>query len=106
LPRVPSSPLPLLVILLSGSLAACAGWPVQQMYDARQAVEAAQKAGAEQYAPDVLAEAQAHLKNAKTSMDQGDWRTARDEADLSRQKAMEARRAAEAASPPKTPPRS
>ncbi len=102
--RFPQSLLPLVAVLFSGLLAACAGVPVQQMYDARQAVEAAQKAGAAKYAPDVLAEAQAHLKNAKASMDQGEYRTARDEAELARQKAMEARRAAEAAAAPKARP--
>jgi hypothetical protein len=95
----------LLALLLSGLLAGCAaGAPVQQMYDARQAVEAAQKAGAAKYAPELLAEAQTHLKTAKASMDEGEYRSARDEADLARQKAMEARRAAEAAAPPKSRP--
>lgn len=84
-------------------VAACAGAPVQEMYDANQAVRAAQKAGAPQYAPDLFGEAQAHLKSAKTNLHAHEYRTARDEAELAREKAMEARRVAEAAAP-KTKP--
>jgi hypothetical protein len=98
--------LPTLAIALLGATLAsgCVGWPVQEMSNARQAIVAAQKAGAEQYAPDTLAEAQRLLASAKTSSNKGDYRTARDEADQAREKAIEARRAAEQAkAPAKTP---
>jgi hypothetical protein len=85
------------VLFAAAALCACAGMPAQQMYDATQAVRAAEKAGAAQYAPELLSEAQAHLKVAKTSLHSGDYRVARDEAEAARGKAMEARSAAETA---------
>ena len=91
------------VLLVAAALASCAGAPVQQMYDARQAVRAAEKAGAAQYAPDLLAEAQSHLQNARANMNTHEYRTARDEAELARAKAIEARRQAEAAAPKQQP---
>jgi hypothetical protein len=88
----------LAVALLGASLASgCAGWPVQEMSNARQAIVAAQKAGAEQYAPGKLAEAQRLLANAKSHSSKGDYRTARDEAELARDRAIEARKLAEQA---------
>jgi hypothetical protein len=90
--------------LLTGALlSACAGAPMQQMYDATQAVRAADKAGAAQYAPELFSQAQGHLKTAKASMHSQDYRVARDEAELAREKAIEARRKAEAAAPPRQP---
>jgi hypothetical protein len=93
-----------MVLLCSAVVTACAGYPAQQMYDARQAVRAAEKAGAPQYAPELFSEAQAHLKSAEASSHGGDYRTARDEADLARDKAMAARRKAESAAPPPRKP--
>jgi hypothetical protein len=86
----------LCVALASG----CAGWPVQEMSNARQAIGAAEKAGAAQYAPEALAEAKRLLESAKTSSNGGDYRAARDEADQAREKAIEARRIAEQARVP------
>ena len=97
------------VVLIGAALASgCAGWPVQEMSNARQAIVAAQKAGAERYAPDMLAEAQSLLASAKSHSSKGDYRTARDEAEQARDKAIEARKLAEqaqapAGSPPTTP---
>jgi len=85
------------VLLATATLAACAGYPAQQMYDARQAIRAAEKAGAAQYAPEPYAAAHSHLKSAENSLHDGDYRSARDEAEQARDKAMEARRQAEAA---------
>jgi hypothetical protein len=98
--------LPVLTATLLGAMLAsgCAGVPVQEMSNARQAIVAAQKAGAEQYAPEALAEAQQLLKSAKANLNQGEYRTARDQAEQSREKAIEARRAAELATAPKTDP--
>lgn len=90
-------------LLIGALLAACAGYPAQQMYDAKESVRAADKAGAAQYAPELFSEAQAHLKAAKASMNSRDYRVARDEAELAREKAIEARRKAEAAAPPRQP---
>jgi len=77
--------------------AGCAGAPVQEMSDARQAVRAAEQAGAATAAPDLMAEAKRLLKDAETHLRDGEYRTARDEAELSRTKAVEARRVAEEA---------
>jgi len=76
-------------------LAGCAGMPLQQMSDARQAVRAAERAGAEQYAPELLDEARALVKTASENLHKGEYRDARDEAELARDKAMEARRISE-----------
>jgi hypothetical protein len=87
----------LIASLGAAQLAGCAGFPVQEMSNARQAVLAAKKAGAEQYAPEPMADAERLLKSAKASLNQGEYRAARDAAEQAREKAMEARRLAEAA---------
>jgi len=98
--------LPLLAVALLGAalVSGCAGWPVQEMSNARQAIVAAEKAGAEQYAPKDLAEARKLLASAKSHSGKGDYRTAREEADLARDKAIEARKLAEQAQAPVDPP--
>ncbi len=97
MPRRLSSLRPICLLLFAAAVAACAGAPVQEMYDANQAVRAAQKAGAAQLAPDLYAEAQAHLKAARSNLHAQEYRVARDEAQIAREKAIEARRQAEAA---------
>ncbi len=91
--------LPIIAAALLGAALAsgCAGWPVQEMSNARQAIVAAQKAGAEQYAPEMLADAQKLLASAKSHSGKGDYRMAREEADQARDKAIEARKLAEQA---------
>jgi hypothetical protein len=71
--------------------------PLQQMSDARQAIRAAERAGAEQHAPELLDEARALVKAASENLHKGEYRDARDEAELARDKAMEARRISEEA---------
>jgi hypothetical protein len=78
-------------------LAGCAGMPLQQMSDARQAIRAAERAGAEQHAPELLDAARALVKAASENLHKGEYRDARDEAELARDKAMEARRISEEA---------
>jgi hypothetical protein len=90
-------PAVLLASIAMLGLAGCAGVPVQEMSNARQAVLAAQKAGGAKYAPEAMSEAERHLASAKASLKRGDYRPARDEAELAREKAMEARRETEAA---------
>lgn len=85
------------MLFLGGSLGGCAGAPLQQLSDARQAVRAAEKAGAEQYAPDLLDEAKRLVESARVNLHRGEYRQSRDDADLAREKAMEARRVSEAA---------
>jgi PBP1b-binding outer membrane lipoprotein LpoB len=88
----------LLAVLFSAPLlGGCAGMPLQEMSDARQAIRAAERAGAEQHAPELLDEARGLVESARQSMHKGEYREARDDAETARSKAMEARRIAEAA---------
>jgi hypothetical protein len=96
-PRRLQLPTLLFALLAAVQLAGCAGVPVQEMSNARQAVQAAQKAGGAKYAPETMAEAEKLLASAKANLKKGEYRPARDEAELAREKAMEARRQAEAA---------
>ncbi len=96
--RLPSLAIALLAIAI---VAGCAGAPVQEMSDARQAVRAADKAGAEQYAPELMTEAERLLASARSNLYKGEYRLARDEAEQARDKAMEARRVAELAKAPR-----
>jgi hypothetical protein len=91
--------LPLLAAMLA--FAGCAGAPVQEMSNARQAVRAANNAGADASAPELMSEARKMLKSAETNLRHGEYRAARDEAELARSKAVEARRIAEQAKAPK-----
>jgi hypothetical protein len=91
-------PLLLAFALLSGAVVSgCAGAPVQEMSNARQAVRAAEHAGAAATAPEVLDEARLLLKNAESLLRRGDYRSARDQAELARTRAVEARSLAETA---------
>ena len=98
-----SFPRRLLLIILTAAplvatqLSGCVGAPVQEMSNARQAVIAAQKAGAAKYAPEAMAEAEQLLKSAKANQSKGEFRAAREEAEQAYAKATEARRQAEAA---------
>lgn len=87
----------LAALLAAPLLAGCAGMPLQELSDARQAIRAAERAGAEKHAPQLLGEARQLVETASKSMHEGDYREARDEAELARAKAMEARRIAEQA---------
>lgn len=91
--------LPFLLVALCAAplLGGCAGMPLQEMSDARQAIRAAERAGAEKHAPELLGEARGLVETARESMHKGEYRTARDDAELARNKAMEARRVSEAA---------
>ena len=91
-------------LVVTSFASGCAGWPVQEMSNARQAIVAAQKAGADEYAPEALAEAQRLLAGAKEDLNKGDYRAARDQANRARDKAIEARRVAEQAKAPRQAP--
>ena len=91
-------PLLLAFALLSGAVVSgCAGAPVQEMSNARQAVRAAERAGATTVAPEVMGEAKELLKSAESLLRRGDYRSARDQAELARTRAVEARSLAETA---------
>jgi len=91
------------LLLCVVSVTGCVGAPVQEMSNARQAVRAAEKAGAVSLAPDLMSEAKQALRNAETHLRHGEYRTARDEAELARTKAVEARRVAESGGQPASP---
>lgn len=103
---MPSSPrrsrsFALWLLLCVVAVAGCAGAPVQEMSNARQAVRAAEKAGAATLAPELMTEARQALRSAEFHLRQGEYRTAREAAELARDKAVEARRVAESSA--KTP---
>ena len=78
------------LVLLSMGLAACAGAPVQEMSNARQAIQAARDAGADKAAPETLSEAEALLDRAQDSLQRRSYRDARRDAIAARGKAVEA----------------
>lgn len=77
----------LVLVLL---LAACTGMPVQEMSNARQAVEAARKAGADTRAPKDLESAEVLLKDAEKALEDGDYSLAKDNARAARDQAVTA----------------
>ena len=70
---------PVLASLLVG-LVACAGAPVQEMSDARQAIAAARAAGAPARAPDNFQAAQAAIERAESHLQLHEYARARLEA--------------------------
>ncbi|MGH8379029.1 MAG: DUF4398 domain-containing protein [Gammaproteobacteria bacterium] len=80
----------LAVLITALVLAACASAPVQEISNARQAVVAAQQAGADQIAPRQMAEARRLLRDAQTALDEGDYSTSRQDALHARDEAVKA----------------
>lgn len=78
------------MLLVSMALVACAGAPVQEMSNARQAIRAARDAGAEKMAPQTLSEAEALLNRAEGNLQRRAYRDARRDAIAARGKAVEA----------------
>ena len=82
-------------IWLAASLAAllisaCAGPPVQEMSDARQAIAAAEQAGAESTAPAQIHRAQSLLRDAEFKLQKKAYNGARKDARMANDKAVEA----------------
>ena len=88
--------LQLLVLFATLVASGCASAPVQEMSNARQTIRAAQDAGAAQYAPDSLNEAQSLLSQAETALHRHEYRSARRHAEEAHDKATEALHLAEA----------
>lgn len=77
--------------------AGCAATPpVQEMSDARQAIRAAERAGAAHAAPEVLAQARELLERAQAGLESGAFTDARQSALDARHHAMRARERAAA----------
>lgn len=79
-------------------LLACAPAPVQEMSEARQAIDAARAAGAEQYAEPQLDEANSLLDTAQQLLNDRRFRDARRSASQARDAAIRARETAEVSS--------
>jgi hypothetical protein len=79
-----------ILMLASLGLAACAGAPVQEMSNARQAIKAARDAGGGLSAPQSLVEAEALLNRAEDSLQRRAYKAARRDAIAARGKAAEA----------------
>ena len=76
-------------------LAGCAATaPVQEMSDARQALRAAEQVGAPERAQPTYQQALDLLESAERLLQAGEYRQARDQAELSRGHALEARQQA------------
>ncbi len=84
-----------LMLALAMSVSGCAGAPVQEMSNARQAIKAARDAGADKVVPSTLSEAQALLERAETNLQRRAYRDARRDAIAARTKASEALDAAQ-----------
>jgi hypothetical protein len=71
-------------------ISACAGPPVQEMSDARQAIEAAEQAGAEGSAPAQIHRAQSLIRDAEFKLQKKAYNGARKDARMAKDKAVEA----------------
>lgn len=76
-----------IVVLLS----ACSGAPVQEMSDARQAILAAKRAGAETRTPQIYSNAQRYLIAARTALGKGQFVVAKRSALNAKKQAVQAR---------------
>jgi hypothetical protein len=83
-------------VAISLVLTGCAGAPVQEMSDARQAIHSAEIAGAAQRSPDTLLAAQHLLQKAQTRLEAGAYDNARQHALDARDEAIKARERATA----------
>lgn len=80
----------LIVFLAATALVACGVAPVQEMSDARQAVRAAQDAGASQKAPELYNQAETLLDKAVQELDEGRYDQARKAALSAKKAALDA----------------
>lgn len=90
----------LLLTAMATWLTACASAPVQEMSDARQALDAALQAGAAQRAPRQTKAAQTALAEAERSLKRHEFSRARTSAHEARTQAIEAQRIAQSTATP------
>lgn len=88
-------------LLIIAGLAGCQSAPVQEMSDARQAIEAARIAGAEQRAPADLEAAQADIATAERHLEAQQYARARDAALAAKHRAAIALALSNGSSPPR-----
>lgn len=84
-----------LIVSLFSSLMACATIPAQEMSDARQAIQAAEDAGASARSPRALDHARFLLEQAQIELAGQDFPAARRTANASKEAAIQARQAAD-----------
>jgi hypothetical protein len=99
MPSIRTLPLHTIFLGFVFLLAACASAPVQEMSDARQAIQAAHAAGAERVAQETLDTARTLLEQAERELESGHYREARRNALGARAQAVLAREQAEQAPP-------
>jgi len=78
------------IAVVAGLMVGCASAPVQEMSNARQAIRAAQDAGAASKAPATLTDAQGALNRAETQLNKRFYRAARRSAEEAHSKALAA----------------
>lgn len=91
-------PVLLLVVIWLFAGTGCKTAPVQEMSEARQAIDAARAAGAERFANTKLEQALSSLKTAEKMLNDRRFRDARRSAQQARDEAIKARQAAQDAS--------
>jgi hypothetical protein len=77
--------------LLAAALSGCASAPVQEMSDARQALQAAAAVSAPTKAPNAFIKATAHVRHAEIALKNGDYKDAREHATWAKMHALDAR---------------
>jgi len=80
------------IICLVIALSACVSAPVQEMSDARQAIQAAKEAGADSQSQANLLKAEQLLKQAQQALEHGEYKMARNRARAARNEALEAQK--------------
>ena len=88
-------------LLIVAGLVGCQSAPVQEMSDARQAIEAARIAGAEQRAPADLEAAQTDIANAQRHLEAQEYARARYAALAAKRRAAMALAASSGTAPPR-----
>lgn len=83
------------LLLLSG----CVSAPVQEMSDARQAIQAAKEAGARSDSQHNLQKAESLIKDAELALENGEYKKARSTAIEARNEAMQAQKDVTSTSP-------
>lgn len=81
----------LIPVVTALMLFACTAAPVQEMSDARQALQAARAAGAEDLAKSKFQDAKTHLEQAESMLEKGDYSHAKKNALEAKKKAIDAR---------------
>jgi hypothetical protein len=79
-----------LAVAVLALLAACVSAPVQEMSDARQAIQAAEEAGAATHSPELLGDAKRLLTSAERKLQREAYASARQDAREARRRAAEA----------------